>query len=179
MPFNSEIKNFRLSRLMNQTEFGEALGVSFTTVNRWENGKARPNLKAMKALNKLIAPPLKKENEDGTGNHGGEDSLDLRLGSEYQLGGAIFAKLEKYVKNSEGELHDADRDEFEKLWSFHIKNILSEYLRGRSNREILLCELEQKYYAAIKGEPPKKTASPNGESVTDDPNPATGSEPQD
>lgn len=50
MPFNSEIKNFRLSRLMNQTEFGEALGVSFTTVNRWENGKARPNLKAMKAL---------------------------------------------------------------------------------------------------------------------------------
>ena len=42
MPFSSEIKNFRLSCLMNQTEFGNALGVSFTTVNRWENGKARP-----------------------------------------------------------------------------------------------------------------------------------------
>ena len=50
MPFSSEIKNFRLSCLMNQTEFGTALGVSFTTVNRWENGKARPNIKAMKAL---------------------------------------------------------------------------------------------------------------------------------
>ena len=50
MPFSSEIKNFRLSCLMNQTEFGNALGVSFTTVNRWENGKARPNIKAMKAL---------------------------------------------------------------------------------------------------------------------------------
>ena len=36
MPFSSEIKNFRLSCLMNQTEFGNALGVSFTTVNRWK-----------------------------------------------------------------------------------------------------------------------------------------------
>ena len=66
MPFSSEIKNFRLSCLMNQTEFGDALGVSFTTVNRWENGKARPNIKAMKALkqyceeNDLLYEPLEK-----------------------------------------------------------------------------------------------------------------------
>lgn len=66
MPFSSEIKNFRLSRLMNQTEFGNALGVSFTTVNRWENGKARPNIKTMKALkqyceeNNLSYEPLEK-----------------------------------------------------------------------------------------------------------------------
>lgn len=50
MPFSSEIKNFRLSCLMNQTEFGNALDVLFTTVNLWEKGKARPNIKAMKAL---------------------------------------------------------------------------------------------------------------------------------
>lgn len=66
MPFSSEIKNFRLSCLMNQTEFGDALGVSFTTVNRWENGKARPNINAMKALkqyceeNDLLYEPLEK-----------------------------------------------------------------------------------------------------------------------
>ena len=66
MPFSSEIKNFRLSCLMNQTEFGNALGVSFTTVNRWENGKSRPNIKAMKALkqyceeNDLPYEPLEK-----------------------------------------------------------------------------------------------------------------------
>lgn len=66
MPFSSKIKNFRLSCLMNQTEFGDALGVSFTTVNRWENGKARPNIKAMKALkqyceeNDLLYEPLEK-----------------------------------------------------------------------------------------------------------------------
>lgn len=34
MPFSTEIKSFRLSRLMNQTELGRVLGVSFSTVNR-------------------------------------------------------------------------------------------------------------------------------------------------
>ena len=31
-------------------DFAKTIGVSFTTVNRWENGKAQPNIKAMKAL---------------------------------------------------------------------------------------------------------------------------------
>lgn len=50
MPFSSEVKKARLSCFMNQVEFAKAIGVSFTTVNRWENGKAQPNIKAMKAL---------------------------------------------------------------------------------------------------------------------------------
>lgn len=50
MAFGFEVKKARLSSFLNQTEFAEAIGVSFTTVNRWENGKAQPNLKAMKAL---------------------------------------------------------------------------------------------------------------------------------
>ena len=50
MPFSSEVKKVRLSSFLNQAEFAESIGVSFTTVNRWENGKAQPNLKAMKAL---------------------------------------------------------------------------------------------------------------------------------
>ena len=44
------IKEIRVKSLMNQTEFAGELGVAFSTLNRWENGKARPNLKAMKAL---------------------------------------------------------------------------------------------------------------------------------
>lgn len=32
---------------------GELLGVSFTTVNRWENGKFNPSYKAMRAFEKL------------------------------------------------------------------------------------------------------------------------------
>ena len=50
MGFSADIKSVRLSCLMNQVEFGDAIGVSFTTINRWENGKAKPNLKAMKSL---------------------------------------------------------------------------------------------------------------------------------
>ena len=50
MPFSSEVKKARLSCFLNQAEFAEAIGVSFTTVNRWENGKAQPNIKAVKAL---------------------------------------------------------------------------------------------------------------------------------
>ena len=50
MPFSSEVKKVRLSSFLNQAEFAKTIGVSFTTVNRWENGKAQPNLKAMKAL---------------------------------------------------------------------------------------------------------------------------------
>lgn len=50
MSFSSEVKKARLSSFLNQAEFAKAIGVSFTTVNRWENGKAQPNIKAMKAL---------------------------------------------------------------------------------------------------------------------------------
>ena len=37
------IKQIREKMNMSQTEFGEKLGVSFSTINRWENGKAYPN----------------------------------------------------------------------------------------------------------------------------------------
>lgn len=53
MPFSSEIKKARLSCFMNQSEFANAIGVSFTTVNRWENGKAQSNVKAMKSLKRF------------------------------------------------------------------------------------------------------------------------------
>lgn len=35
---------------MSQTEFARALGVSFSTVNRWETGKTLPAYKAMKSI---------------------------------------------------------------------------------------------------------------------------------
>jgi DNA-binding XRE family transcriptional regulator len=40
---------------MNQAQFGNAIGVSFTTVNRWENGKSKPNLVAMKSIKAFCA----------------------------------------------------------------------------------------------------------------------------
>ena len=50
MSFSTSIKKVRLDVLMSQKEFAEALGVSFSTVNRWEHGKGLPTFKAMKAI---------------------------------------------------------------------------------------------------------------------------------
>lgn len=50
MSFSTSIKKVRLDALMSQKEFADALGVSYSSVNRWENGKGRPTFKAMKAI---------------------------------------------------------------------------------------------------------------------------------
>lgn len=53
MAFSEQIKRVRLQLHLSQTEFGEKLGVSFTTVNRWENNKSEPSYKAIRAFEQL------------------------------------------------------------------------------------------------------------------------------
>lgn len=55
------------------------------------------------------------------------------LGEAYQIGAAYFKKIEKY---------DGD---FQKLWNFHLKGLLFEYLRGNMNAEEQLNELKEAY----------------------------------
>lgn len=43
MAFSDSIKYLRKKSLMSQERFAKALGVSYSTVNRWENGKTKPN----------------------------------------------------------------------------------------------------------------------------------------
>lgn len=50
MSFAINIKKVRLDAMMSQQEFADALGVAFSTVNRWENGKGLPNFKGAKAI---------------------------------------------------------------------------------------------------------------------------------
>ena len=50
MSFSEDIKNLRLNALLTQDEFAKLLGVSYTTVNRWENGKSTPGMKALKLI---------------------------------------------------------------------------------------------------------------------------------
>ena len=50
MSIENEIKQIRQQALLSQTEFASELGVSFSTVNRWENGKSKPNYKALQAI---------------------------------------------------------------------------------------------------------------------------------
>ena len=64
---------------------------------------------------------------------------DLRLGTAYQLGGAIFAKFEKCS------------GKFDALWNNHISNVLGEYLRGRRDREDILKELKGIFDKAVVG----------------------------
>lgn len=44
------IKEIRIKSLLSQNDFAIEIGVSFSTVNRWENGHATPNYKALKKL---------------------------------------------------------------------------------------------------------------------------------
>ena len=51
MRFQEAIKSLRQSQFLSQEAFAKELGISFTTVNRWENGKAKPTYKTMKLIN--------------------------------------------------------------------------------------------------------------------------------
>lgn len=52
MNFPEEIKNIRQRSFLSQDEFAKEIGVAFSTVNRWEGGKSKPNLSAMKSIKK-------------------------------------------------------------------------------------------------------------------------------
>lgn len=51
MNFPEEIKKIRQRSFLTQQNFAKKIGVAFSTVNRWESGRAKPNLKAMKNIN--------------------------------------------------------------------------------------------------------------------------------
>lgn len=54
MKYSDAIKELRRRMLVSQTELAKMLGVSYATVNRWENGLHEPVYKAKRKLNKLL-----------------------------------------------------------------------------------------------------------------------------
>ncbi len=50
MSLSESIKNMRMKALLSQEELAAKLHVSVGTINRWENGKTRPNIMAMKSI---------------------------------------------------------------------------------------------------------------------------------
>nr|WP_072513896.1 helix-turn-helix transcriptional regulator [Ndongobacter massiliensis] len=50
MGFPEEIKRIRQRCFLTQKDFAKEIQVAFSTVNRWEGGKAKPNLIAMKNI---------------------------------------------------------------------------------------------------------------------------------
>ncbi|MFH1011829.1 MAG: helix-turn-helix domain-containing protein [bacterium] len=49
----NRIRELRLSLNLTQENFAHEIGVTFATVNRWENGRTTPNKVAQKVLHQL------------------------------------------------------------------------------------------------------------------------------
>ena len=54
MNWSQMIKILREKMLLTQTEFAELLGVSFASINRWENGEHEPTMKMKREIMKLM-----------------------------------------------------------------------------------------------------------------------------
>lgn len=50
MTYSEQIKRIRQELLITQTELAGILGVTFASVNRWENGRHEPTTKQKRAL---------------------------------------------------------------------------------------------------------------------------------
>ena len=46
MKFGDKVKQIRMKLKLSQTEMAKELGVAYSTLNRWENGKFKPNYDA-------------------------------------------------------------------------------------------------------------------------------------
>ena len=53
MKWSALIRLLREKLLLSQTEMEELLGVSFVSVNRWENDKNKPTIKAKRKIKEL------------------------------------------------------------------------------------------------------------------------------
>ena len=50
MSFSEEFKRIRQSCFLTQENFARELDVSFSSINRWEGGRAMPKMSAMKRI---------------------------------------------------------------------------------------------------------------------------------
>ena len=53
MEYKTLIKTLRDKMVLSQQEFAQLLGVSFTSVNRWENGHYEPTIKVKRKIIEL------------------------------------------------------------------------------------------------------------------------------
>lgn len=53
--FSERVKKVRSQLYMSQEDIAHAIGVSFATVNRWENGKSSPSKLAQKSFDNFCA----------------------------------------------------------------------------------------------------------------------------
>lgn len=54
MNYPEKIREYREKEFLSQDDLAKLLGVSFVTVNRWENGHFEPTIKCKRKLHKLF-----------------------------------------------------------------------------------------------------------------------------
>lgn len=54
MEYSEKIKEYRKTVLLTQVELAKKLGVSYVSVNRWEQGIFEPTMKVKRKLKKLF-----------------------------------------------------------------------------------------------------------------------------
>jgi len=59
-PFSEQVKAVRTALNLSQEELAHALGVSFATVNRWENGKTNPSKLAQRQFGQFCEDKRKQ-----------------------------------------------------------------------------------------------------------------------
>ena len=67
-PFSEQVKAVRTALNLSQEELAHALGVSFATVNRWENGKTNPSKLAQRQFEQFCK--VKKNLKQSGGDNG-------------------------------------------------------------------------------------------------------------
>ncbi len=55
MALQEVLKMTRQKAFLSQEEFADKINVSVATINRWENGKSKPNLTALKSIKSFCA----------------------------------------------------------------------------------------------------------------------------
>ena len=63
MEFSEKVKEVRKKLNLSQMELAKELGVAFSTVNRWENGKFKPNYEAIKRFEDFCTKKVIKRGE--------------------------------------------------------------------------------------------------------------------
>ncbi|TMA79031.1 MAG: helix-turn-helix transcriptional regulator [Deltaproteobacteria bacterium] len=71
---NRSIRELRLRLGMTQEEFAHAVAVTFSTVNRWENGHAKPSKLARRAIEALARRGAPRREGTGSGDRMGGES---------------------------------------------------------------------------------------------------------
>ena len=59
-PFSEQVKAVRTALNLSQEELAHALGVSFATVNRWENGKTNPSKLAQRQFEQFCEKQIER-----------------------------------------------------------------------------------------------------------------------